>query len=70
MARRELKEPVVGLKVIVWIADEDVLVSGIRRHNRKPYELAQSGFDLTFDRAARVLADLLVTHDPLRTENV
>src|SRR6185369_10439723 len=46
MTRSKLKQSVVGSHVIIRIADEDVLISGIRRHHRKPHERAQAGFDL------------------------
>src|SRR5215217_1847274 len=49
MATGKLKESVVRSKVLVWIPDEDVLVSGIRRHDGKAHELPYPGGDLTFD---------------------
>lgn len=38
VARSELKESVVGFEVIVWIADEDVLVSGVRGHHCESHQ--------------------------------
>jgi hypothetical protein len=70
VAGSQLKKPVVSFKVDVWIADEDVPVSGVRGHNRKPHEFSKTGCDLTFDRTACGCRDVFVTDHPLRTEDV
>src|SRR5215213_6090350 len=54
MARSKLKQTVASSNVHVWIANKDVLISGIRCHDSKTHERPQTGCDFTFDCATSI----------------
>src|SRR5215213_6039490 len=70
MAGSKLKESVISGNVVIRIAYEDVLISGVRRHNGKAHEFSHTGCNFAFNRATSIRRNFFIANHPLRAEDV